>query len=225
MIIAFASQCDTSGRGALACNLAVLRARGGRKVCIVDVGAGSRCLQWCLQRGAAGASPWIAGRRAGCHGLKHELRNLARQFDDVLVNVDGCAGHASRYALAAADLVVIPADPARLDLASQYALLAWLNPIRRFNPRLRIILVTACGAAAPAADGSAAMRAFCNRVPAATLAGTTIHGLSAYEYGDGRCVSDAETCDPDRAADMHALYREVYRRPEPDSPAPLGRAA
>jgi hypothetical protein len=30
------------------------------------------------------------------------------------------------------------------------------------------------------------------------------------DYGIGRCVCDAETCDPARAAEMHALYREVY---------------
>ena len=48
------------------------------------------------------------------------------------------------------------------------------------------------------------------RVEDATLAETVLHAPAAREYGPGRCVSDATTCDPDAAAELRALYDEVY---------------
>jgi len=49
-----------------------------------------------------------------------------------------------------------------------------------------------------------------SRVQNATLASTILHAPAAFNYGLGRCVSDAAACDPDAAAEMQALYDEVY---------------
>jgi len=37
-----------------------------------------------------------------------------------------------------------------------------------------------------------------------------LHAPAARDYGPGRCVSDAVSCDPDAAAELRALYDEVY---------------
>ena len=64
----------------------------------------------------------------------------------------------------------------------------------------------------PSIEALASMRAYVARVMAATLAATVIHAPMSIEYGQGRCVCAAETCDPDSAAEFHALYKEVYAR-------------
>ncbi|NML62825.1 hypothetical protein HHL21_17425 [Massilia sp. RP-1-19] len=56
----------------------------------------------------------------------------------------------------------------------------------------------------------AAVRLYAAHVMSATLAATVLHAPHALEYGQGRCVCDAETCDPEMAAELNSLYREVY---------------
>lgn len=213
MIIAIASaggQADP-----LACNLAVLRARTGRRLCIVDLAARHRCSQWCADRAEAGLAPWIATRHVAGRDLKHDLRLLTRQFNDVLVSLENLEARQARYALAAASLLVLAVEPRRLDLASQYDLKAALAAARDFNPALRTLLVQLCPEPGNGAEELETMRAFATRMAAATLAATPISTHPRYDYGAGRCVCDAQTCDPNRAEQMQALYREVYAQVQP----------
>jgi chromosome partitioning protein len=214
MIIAIAGA-GGHGPNPLACNLAVLRARTGRRLCIVDLGARHHCSQWCADRGAAGLVPWVATRHIAGRDLKHDLRLLTRQFNDVLVNLESLDTRQARYALAVAGQVVLPVDPRGLDLASQYGLMAALAAARDFNPALRTLLVPLCTEPGNGEEELATMRAFATRMTAATLAATAIATHPRHDYGAGRCVCDAHTCDPAQAARMQALYGEVYGHVQP----------
>jgi len=209
MIIAIVNQHGTPERTVVARNLAVLRARNGRRVCLMTTAAGTDS-DWCNDRSSAGVRPWIDTRHVGSRAVETRLAALRPLFNDILIDAgardtDGC-----RCVLAASRLVVVPVRGGALDLDLQYRLLARLNGARVLNPGLRVLFVAVSGPAGPDANERAAVLAHVSRVQNATLASTILHAPAAFNYGLGRCVSDAAACDPDAAAEMQALYDEVY---------------
>jgi chromosome partitioning protein len=165
MIVAIANQDGGSGKTVIAHHLAQLRIRSGRKVMLVD-----------------------AARAATAGKLVTDLELLRARYNDIVIDTEGRDTAESRAALIAARLVVVPVTPDRVDLSSQYKLIARLNTARMFNPGLRVLFVLV--ADHPTDEECAAVRAYTARVMSATLASTVIHG--------------------EASADMDALYHEVF---------------
>jgi len=209
MIIAIVNQHSSPERTVVARNLAVLRARSGRRVCLMTT-AGNGDSDWSGDRNQAGVQPWIETHQVGSRAVKTRLAALRPLFDDILIDAgtrdtDGC-----RCVLAESRLVVVPVRSGALELDLQYRLLARLHGARTFNPAMRVLFVAVSGAAGPGVSERAAVLAHVAQVDDATLAETVLHAPAAFDYGPGRCVSDAATCDPDAAAELRALYDEVY---------------
>lgn len=209
MIIAIVNQHSSPERTVVARNLAVLRARSGRRVCLMTT-TGNGDSDWSEERSHAGVQPWIETHQVGSRAVKTRLAALRPLFDDILIDAgtrdtDGC-----RCVLAESRLVVVPVRGGALALDLQYRLLARLNGARAFNPAMRVLFVAVSGAAGPGASERDAVLAQVARVDDAMLAETVLHAPAALDYGPGRCVSDAVTCDPDAAAWMRALYDEVF---------------
>jgi chromosome partitioning protein len=209
MIIAIVNQHSSPERTVVARNQAVLRARAGRRVCLMTT-AGNGNSDWSEERNQAGVQPWIETHQVGSRAVKTRLAALRPLFDDILIDAgtrdtDGC-----RCVLAESRLVVVPVRSGALELDLQYRLLARLHGARTFNPAMRVMFVAVSGAAGPGVSERAAVLAHVARVHDARLAETVLHAPAARDYGPGRCVSDATTCDPDAAAELRALYDEVY---------------
>ncbi|NRR34369.1 AAA family ATPase [Oxalobacteraceae bacterium] len=212
MIIAIANQCGGSGKTIVANNLALLRARSGRKVMLVDTDPKKSSCAWNSARIAAGVQPRVAARAIVGGDLAHELELLRLHYNDILIDTEGRDTPASRAALISARLVLVPVSPGQVDLAKQYQLIARLNSARMFNPGLRVLFVMVGTGGDPDPEQMAAVRAYVTRVMAATLATTVIHeqGAAHLACGPGRCVCDLPGCDQGAAAEMGALYREVF---------------
>jgi chromosome partitioning protein len=200
---------DASG-SVLATNLAVLRAGEGRKICLVDTDPTRCAFTWSCARSAAGISPSVPARTLAQASLSVEIERLQDRYHDILIHTEARDTQMSRAALIAARLVLVPLDHGQANLDTDYAMVARLNAARMFNPSLRVLFVSVglSGTATVAAD--AAMRAYVAHVMSASLAATVIQAPCEHDYGQGRCLSDTQTCDPDSAAHMHALYHEVF---------------
>lgn len=210
MIVTVASAQEQALGKQLMANLAVLRARSGRAICIIDADPRARAYGWSCERSAAGQGPSIPARRLAGRALEREIEVLAPNYHDLLINTGERDTHESRAALGAARTVVVPVRVRQADLDRHYGLVARLNAARMFNPQLRVLFVIVTDGAAPDGEELAAVRQYVAHVMSATLATTLIHDPCANEYGRGRCVCDAETCDPEAAAEFRALYREIY---------------
>ncbi|NVE00673.1 hypothetical protein [Massilia sp. BJB1822] len=210
MIIAIVNQKANPDRSVVACSLAVLRAGSGRKVCLVDVDAARRGYAWSIARSSTGLRPWISGRTVSRRGLQQDIENLIPLFNDILIDAGTRDTPECRCALIAAKLVLVPVHANEVDLASQYALICRLNTARMYNPGLRVLFVMVSGDTDLDEAERAAMRAYVSRVMSASLASTVLHEPATRDYGAGRCVFDAEICDPEQAAEIRALYDEVF---------------
>jgi chromosome partitioning protein len=144
-----------------------------------------------------------AGRKRG-GSLSEELERLLARHDDVVIDA-GDDGPAGRSALIAAHVALVPLTPDQADVDARYGLIARLNQARMFNPGLRVLFVAVGGAFDPAPHALYAMRAYAAQVMSAGVAATVLH-LPAF-------------CN---AADMAALYDEVYQAPRAPTPSRRG---
>lgn len=193
-------------------NLAVLRARSGRKVLLVDTNRSRLAHGWASARRENGRRPWVSSRVLDGQKLQAELGVLNEQYNDIVIDTAGRNTAESRSVFVAAKLVLVLVRPRMAALATQYQLIDTLNAARVFNPAIRVLFVIVGDDNHLTQDELATARAYMSRVALASLASTTVRAPDEHEYGVGRCICDAETCDPERAAEMHALYREVYGR-------------
>lgn len=210
MIVAIASIQGQSRKTLLAANLAVLRARSGRKICLIDVDPRRSAYSWSCERSEAGQGPFVPARVLGGRSLTHEIEDLTAGYSDLLINTGEVETQEARSALIAARIVIVPVQVGNVNLDSQYPLIARLNSARMFNPSLKVLFVIVSDESSPSPDQLAAVRLYVAHVMSATLAATVLHAPCTHDYGQGRCACDAETCDPDAAAELNALYREVY---------------
>jgi len=212
MIVAIAGQGEDAGNAIVAANLALLRARAGRRVLLVDADPRQPAGAWSRKRFAEGLKPNVQTEAITGGDLGVRLESLERRFHDIVINTEGRDTPAGRAALISARLVVVPVTVGQVDLDSQYQLIARLNSARMFNPGLRVLFVIMGGAADPSGEEMAAVRNYVAHVMSATLSGTVIHaqGASRLDCVGGHCVCEAPERDTRAAAEMKELYREVF---------------
>lgn len=209
MIVAIASV-EGHYKTHLSANLAVLRARSGRKICSIDTDTTEFAYSWGCDRSIAAQAPWVMARTLSGPMLSREIANLGPSYGDLLINTGGHGRHETLTALIAARIVIVPVTVDQVDLDVHYALMARLNSARMFNPALKVIFVFVTDSSTPSPQQMAAVRLYVAQVMSATLTHTVLHVHGTYDYGLGRCVCDAETCDPEAAAEFNSLYHEVY---------------
>lgn len=193
----------------LAANLALLRGRSGRQVTLLDASPARMCTRWSLDRARSRLRPAVATVAVSGGGFADALERCAARDDDIVICTDGADSPECRRALIAARVALVPLAPEHADGGRD--LVTRLGNARMFNPGLRVLFVTAGGERDPAPAARAAMRAFADQVPAAGIAATTVH-LPALQWGadvPGRCASDIDGSAG--AAEVAALYEEVYR--------------
>lgn len=212
MIVAIASSQGQSFKSLLVANLAVLRARSGHKICMIDADPQRSAYRWSCERKATGQGPLVPARTLTERSLSREIEDLSTGYSDLLINTGERDTHETRSALTVARVVLVPVRVGEVSLAAQYALIARLNAARMFNPSLKVlfVLVSERPSHSPSNEELAAVRLYVSHVMSAKLATTILHAPCADEYGLGRCICDAETCDSNAAAELNALYREVF---------------
>ncbi|THC43214.1 hypothetical protein [Massilia sp. Mn16-1_5] len=209
-------------RGVLAENLALLRVRGGHRVLLLDATPEQGSRLWAGQRQRAGLPPSFATHAAYGLGFAQELEALRRRGADIVIDSDSCScscsGQECRHALLAAQVALVPFAPRHANVGANYGLIARLNSARMFNPGLCVLFVTAAGDHDPPPQELDALRVYAGEVMAGSLADTIVH-LPALLPGvafPGHCASDIESSTG--AAEMAALYGEVYRTATPFPP-------
>jgi chromosome partitioning protein len=238
MIVTVVGQGADSGSAILVANLALLRARAGRRLLLVDADPRQEAASWSISRMAAGCKPKLATQTILGGDLGVRLESLERRFHDILIHAEGRDTLASRAALISARLAVVPVIAGQMDFHQQARLVARLDAARMFNPGLRVLFVeidsgsnaatAAATAAAAAATATAtatatapvaelaatqsAVQACMARVRSATQASTVIHApqISPCDQPDGCCVCEAPERDARAAAEMKKIYREVF---------------
>ena len=207
MILTVAHTKGGVGKSTLAFELALMRAKAGRDVWLVDADPQGSALTAATVRAEAGRTPVLAcSQFVTAAALGIQVRRQAEKFQDVVIDSGAKDGEALRMALVVADTVLVPVQPRGLDIwaLAQMAALVEVAAAARGNLRALAVLNLADPGSSPDnADAAAAVGDF----PALTLlaaiirrrkafAAAAVRGLLVEELAppiDGKAVQELST--------------------------------
>lgn len=131
-----------SGKTSVAVNLAVMRAKAGKQVLLVDADSAdnSNASDFASFRDTVieGGKGFDAARIIGRDVLTN-VPGLAKRYDDTIVDVGGSDSISQRAALLIADIVIFPVYPSSLDIWVFGNVGKIVDEARISNPNLRAI--------------------------------------------------------------------------------------
>src|SRR3954463_3840388 len=123
------------GKSTLAANLAVLAARDGKDVLLVDGDSQETTMTWAAARGERDGvttdrvtTVSIVGK-----GVRDELRRLRPKYDAIVIDAGARDTTTQRAALTIADIVLLPFAPRGPDLWTIEAVIELVTEIRAVN--------------------------------------------------------------------------------------------
>ncbi len=210
-IITTAQQKGGAGKTTLAAHLAIAWAGAGKRVAIVDIDPQASLATWfALREKTLAERPAVPGKGALDHHaiggwrVGGRVSELARDHDVVLIDSPPHADTEARYAIAAADLVLIPVQPSPMDVWATKATISLasaektpvLLAFNRVPPRANLTALMV--AAAKELGAPIARTRIGNRV---ALAASMVEGLGVTEAAPRSRA----------AAEITALAREVLK--------------
>jgi chromosome partitioning protein len=201
------------GKSTLAANVAVLAARAGRDVLLVDGDSQETTMTWAAARGE---QPAVSTDRVTTvalvgKGVRDELRRLRPKYDAIVIDAGARDTTTQRSALTIADAVLLPFAPRGPDLWTIEAAVEMVNEIRTVNEDLRALALV--NRADPGGnDNAEAEAAFAEHA-------TVVEGLPV-RVGNRKAIAQAHLMglaaakavrpDPKAVGELDALYRYIF---------------
>ena len=115
MIVAVLGEKGGTGKTTIAVHLAGWRLRAGREVMLIDADRQGSASLWVESRhGHQLAAPTAVQKFDS--GLRRVIRDLARRYDDIVVDIGSGDGAAIESILRVADVAIVPVQPNGMDI-------------------------------------------------------------------------------------------------------------
>jgi len=211
MIVLLGAEKGGTGKTTLAVNLAVMRARAGSEVLLLDADPQRSTSYWAATRDSRGAEPAIPClQKTG--DLRTAVKSLATKFADLVIDTGGRDSEELRSALLVADTLVLPAKPSQFDLWSLSKMAMLVEEAKRLNLHLRALAVINMASTNPSVTEGEEAFEYLAELPALARAATMLRDRIAYRrtVREGRAVVEAKPGDAKAEAEINGLYQEVF---------------
>jgi len=185
----------------------------GRDVLLIDTDAQGSANYWVQSRDEAEAKP----QRVACiqkfgKGLQAEVHDLARRYQDIVIDAGGRDSVELRSALVVADKAYIPIQPSQFDIWTLDRMDELVSSAQGFNLRLRAWVVISRVSTNPSVHESQDTQEILADFSHLALSGVVVRDRIAYRKAarDGLCVDELKPKDPKASEEMEALYAEVF---------------
>ncbi|CAI8982490.1 AAA family ATPase [Methylocaldum szegediense] len=213
MIILIGGEKGGTGKTTLATNLAAKRALAGRDVLLIDTDQQGSANYWAQSRDESEAKP----RRVACvqkfgKGLQSEVQDLAKRYQDIIIDAGGRDSVELRAGLVVADKAYIPIQPSQFDIWTLDRMDELVSSAQGFNPNLRAWVVISRVSTNPSVHESQDAQDILAEFSHLILSGVVIRDRIAYRKAarDGLCVDELKPKDPKASEEIEALYQEVF---------------
>lgn len=212
MILTVAHTKGGVGKTTLAFELALMRARTGRDVWLVDADQQGSALTAATVRAEAGRTPVLAcSQYTSASTLAIQVRRQGAKFEDVVIDCGARDTESLRLSLILAETVLVPVQPRGLDvwaLGAMTALVETANAARGGLRALAVLNLADPGSSPDNADAVAAMADF----PALTLVDAWIRRRKAFASAaaHGLLVDELTPIDPKAYQELIALASIVF---------------
>jgi chromosome partitioning protein len=200
------------GKSTLAANLAVLAARNGKDVLLVDGDSQETTATWAAARNDR---TWVSTDLTTValvgKGIRDELRRLGGKYDTIIIDAGARDTTTQRSALTIADSILLPFAPRGADLWTIDAALEMVNEIRAVNEPLRAIALI--NRADPTGnDNGEAEAAFAEHSGVLQVAPVRIGNRKGIAQAHLLGLAAVEMARPDSKAvsELKELYRYVF---------------
>jgi len=144
MIIVIGGIKGGTGKTTIATNLAVINASYGKKTLLIDTDDHQRTLiNWSEQRNAlqgfildSPSTIFLSGSN-----IHNKINQLAKDYDDIIIDVGGRESVSQRSALTVADRFVIPFQPSSFDLWTARCMKNMVDDLSKINNKLETFYV------------------------------------------------------------------------------------
>jgi chromosome partitioning protein len=200
------------GKSTLAANLAVLAARDGKDVLLVDGDSQETTMTWAAARNDR---TWVSTDLVTVglvgKGIRDELRRLGDKYDIIVIDAGARDTTTQRSALTIADTVLLPVAPRGPDLWTLEAAVEMVTEIRAVNEPLRAIglINRADPTGNDNAEAEAAFAEHSGMLEVAPVRVGNRKGIAAAHLMGLAAVETARP-DPKAVSELDALYRYVF---------------
>ncbi len=130
-----------TGKSTLATSLAAMLATAGKDVLLVDSDTQLTASKWQAIRAENEALPRVSCVSVFGKGTAKELQNLAKRYDDLVIDTGGRDTFEMRAALTVCDLAVLPFQPSQFDLWTVEKMYEMLESASAYNPDIKVLAV------------------------------------------------------------------------------------
>ena len=213
MIVATVGEKGGTGKTTLATNLAGMRA-GCSDVVIVDADRQGTASLWVEERQAHGLVMPACVQSFGA-SLSRTIRDMARQYSDVIVDVASGDSMELQHALNTAQAAILPIQPSAADLWTIGPLDWRVEDAQVANDELRAFAVINKASPNPRAkDADRAREGLSEAKAIAVTDCPTVHERMAFKRAieQGRTIWECRPRDKHACSEIAAVYRLVFNQ-------------
>jgi len=209
MILLLGGEKGGTGKSTLATNLAAWLAVAGRDVILVDTDVQRTAANWVDRRNLLSGVPAVqcAERRGN---VFHALRDLAKRYEEVIVDAGGRDSEELRTALVAAHKVYVPLRASQPDLETSLHMNELVTLARGLNLTLEARLIISMAPTNPVINEAQQAKELLQELPAFTLSKVIIRDRKIYRdaISEGRGVIELDNAKA--SSEIEALAKEIY---------------
>lgn len=201
------------GKSTLTSNLAVLAAREGKDVLLVDGDSQETTMTWAAARGDREnvSTDRVTTVALVGKGVREELRRLKPKYEIIIIDAGARDTTTQRSALTIADVVLLPFAPRGPDLWTIDAAVELISEIRAVNESLRALALI--NRADPiGSDNAEAEAAFAEHAEVLQVVPGRVGNRKAIAQAHliGLAAVEMTRPDPKAIAELDALYRYIF---------------
>lgn len=211
MIITVGGTKGGGGKTTIATNLAVMRAREGKDVLLIDADPqGTASTFTVLRNTNAKDFPRYTGVRLLGEEIINSYENLKAKYEDIVIDAGGRETDSHRAALGIADVALIPFQPSSFDVWELGKASKVVKEMRTMNPKLQAY--TLINLADPRGSDNEAAAEYAEEIDALTFIPQPIVNRKAFKRAAAAGLSVVEVKPPDPKAieEIQALYDFAY---------------
>ncbi len=199
------------GKSLVSTNLAVLRAKLGKKVLLVDADEQGTTSDWVDQRTELGVNTSWTTIRLKANAVRTEIQKLSKNYDDIIIDCGGRDTSSLRAALTVANVFLAPFQPRSFDIWTTNKVSDLVSEAKVINDKLISYAFINC-AGSRGTDNEDA-QAILGKAEGLKLLPVTIGLRKAFSNAtaEGLSVIELKT-DQKAIAEIEALHSAVFDR-------------
>ena len=140
MILTVGGEKGGPGKSTVATTMAAMRAAAGRQVLLVNADAQSTSIHWASARREHPELPQITTVTMRGNSIHKEIADMAKRFDDIVVDTGGHDAFELRSAMIASDRLLMPMRPSQPDIWTLQKMAEIVDAVTTVNERLECLL-------------------------------------------------------------------------------------